>query len=89
MKSKRGQLTGEFGAWLTDYINHCRYQHYTVYYDHGDKQKHKNVAEVKGFCGKEVTLDNKLTDIDVMVVNEENMVMLLIEIEESKVPPKV
>ena len=89
MKSKHGKLTGEFGSWLTDYLNNNHYQHYSVYYDHGDKETHKNVSVVKGFCGEEVTRENKLTDLDIIVVNEEGIAILLIEIEESKVSPKV
>jgi hypothetical protein len=89
LKSKHGRLTGEFGLWLTHYLQkNRRYQNLAIFYDHGDKQKHQNVAAIKGFCGENVTKANKLADVDVIVVNENNEAIILIEREESKVRPK-
>ena len=69
-KSKDGKRTGEFGLRLTNTLNEKGYPNYTVYYDHGDEQKHKNVAKVKGFCGDEVTMGNRLAGIDIILVGD-------------------
>ncbi|MGB2963676.1 MAG: hypothetical protein WBB69_06785 [Anaerolineales bacterium] len=89
MVKKAGEKTGQFGLWLTEYIreNHST-QGYQVYYDHGDSRLHDNVAVIKGFLGDTVTSKNKLTDVDVMVANQNHEVLLLIEIEESPLSPK-
>lgn len=87
MKSKDGKRTGEFGLWLTRYLG--RDSQYSVFYDHGIKQEAPNVAAIKGFYGHKVANRNRLADIDVIVVNNDNdEVILLIEIEESEMPPK-
>jgi hypothetical protein len=89
MPQKPGKRTGQFGRWLTEYI---RSEHpnknYTVYYDHGDPEKHDKVAAIKGFMGEEVKNENRLTDVDVMVADEDRGIKLLIEIEESPISPK-
>ncbi|MBN1454089.1 MAG: hypothetical protein JW963_23940, partial [Anaerolineales bacterium] len=92
MESKHGKHTGEFGRWLTDYFRSIDpLQKYSVFYDHGNKEKELNVSAIKGFYssdqGHQVTNINRLADIDVMVVDN-NKVLLLIEIEESGMPPK-
>jgi hypothetical protein len=87
-KTHHGVKTGEFGVWLTDYFNVSEhYQDLTVYYDHGNRDEHPNVAAVKGFYGNHVANRNRLADIDVMVAKDDE-VLLLIEIEESEMPPK-
>jgi hypothetical protein len=87
--SKHGQETGKFGLWLRMYLNEPPHnREFTVFYDHGDKQHDPNVAVIKGFYGRQVANNNRLADIDVMVVNKNNEAILLIEIEESSMPPK-
>lgn len=84
-----GKHTGKFGLWLTKYIQSLNPpREYTVVYDHGDAEKYPNVAVIKGFYGGQVANKNRLADIDVMVANSDGEVLLLIEIEESKMPPK-
>ncbi len=86
MAKKAGDKTGEFGAWLTEALR--GQADYRVYYDHGDPKVDKNVAVIKAFFGETVTKENKLAEVDVMVVNQENEILLLIEIEESQISPK-
>ena len=87
MQPKDGIRTGEFGLWLARYLD--KNNHYSIYYDHGDKQGDPNVAAIKGFCGQTVTKKNRLVDTDVIVVNNDNnSIVLLIEIEETKMSPK-
>ncbi len=83
---KNGIKTEEFGLWLTQYLK--TNSQYSVYYDHGNQQEDSKVVVIKGFYGDKVTNINRLADIDVMVVNNDNEIILLIEIEESKMPPK-
>ena len=47
-----------------------------------------DVFTVKGFCGDSVTHANRLTDIDLIVVNEDKEIELLIEFEEIGVSSK-
>ncbi len=83
MESKPEKLTGEFGLWLARYLRYnTRYRGYSVFYDPMYDQKSGDVSTVKGFCGERVTTANRLTDIDLIVVNEENEVILLLEFEE-------
>jgi len=87
MKSIDGEYTGDFGLWLARYLKGS--SQFSVYHDHGKRQEDPTVAAIKGFWGHEVSNRNRLTDIDVMVVNKaSNEVVLLIEIEESQMPPK-
>jgi hypothetical protein len=88
VRPKDGKKTGEFGLWLTRNIR--MNSQYCVYYDHGNKQEDPMVVTVaiKGFFGEKITNTNRLADVDVMVVNNDNEVILLIEIEESKISPK-
>jgi len=87
VKTKDGKSTGEFGNWLDQYLG--LNSQYSVYYDHGEKDKYPNVVAVKGIYGQKVSNKNRLVDTDVMVVNnEKNRVILLIEIEESEMSPK-
>jgi hypothetical protein len=89
MPLKSGEKTGQFGLWLTEYINEERSEKdYLVYYDHGDQARYDNVKVIKGFIGEKVKNANRLTDIDVLVANQENEILLLIEIEESPISPK-
>ncbi|MEI6133221.1 MAG: hypothetical protein WCQ41_10430 [Bacillota bacterium] len=83
---KNGKKTEEFGLWLTQYLKPK--SQYPVFYDHGNQQKDQTVVAIKGFFGDKVTNRNRLADVDVMVVNNDNEVILLIEIEESKMSPK-
>jgi hypothetical protein len=80
-----GELTKEFGLWLTKLLE--KKDEYSVYYDHGKQEVESNVFVIKGFLGDSVTNANRLTDADNMVVcNGE--VVLLIEIEEGTMSPK-
>jgi hypothetical protein len=83
---KKGKKTEEFGLWLTQYLK--MNSQYSVFYDHGNQQEDSTVVVIKGFFGDKVANKNRLADVDVMVVNNDNEVILLIEIEESKMPPK-
>jgi len=86
MKKKTGERTGEFGCWLTKALQDC--PEYQVYYDHGDPKRRENVAVIKAFVGDEVNRKNKLADVDIMVVNRDDEILLLIEVEESRIAPK-
>ncbi len=86
MVKKAGEKTGQFGLWLTEALKD--YPQYQVYYDHGNPEQQSNVAVIKAFLGDEVTKDNKLADIDLMVTNQAGEILLLIEIEESPISPK-
>ena len=87
MKSKDGINTGKFGVWLKQHLGDN--SPYSVFYDHGNQQEDPSVAAIKGFYGYQVANKNRLADIDVMVVDDsKNEVVLLIEIEESEMPPK-
>lgn len=84
----QGVWTSRFGEWLTHYLKELSgHREYLVYYDHGDSQK-PNVAEIKGFYGQSVKNRNRLTDIDIMVANQNRDIVLLIEIEETAASPK-
>lgn len=81
--SKMGAKTADFGDWLVDQVQPC----YKVYYDHGNSSS-ANVASIKGFIGDEpVSNRNRITDVDLMIV-EGAVVRVLIEIEERDVSPK-
>lgn len=89
MPTKPGEKTGQFGRWLTEYIqSELPDKNYTVYYDHGDPTKYSKVAAIKGFLGEEVRNENRMADVDVMVADEDRGIKLLIEIEESPISPK-
>ena len=61
MTSHHGKMTGEFGAWLTNFIRGNDFgQSLDVYFDHGDKLKHSNVGAIKGFYGNRVNNRNRL-----------------------------
>jgi len=83
---KAGERTGKFGYWLSEELK--EQPQYRVYYDHGSPEKHESVVVIKAFLGDKVTKENKLADVDVMVVNQKNEIILLIEIEESPISPK-
>jgi hypothetical protein len=82
---KHGELTKGFGLWLTQLLE--ANNQYSVYYDHGNQEAESNVVIIKGFLGEKVTNANRLTDVDIMVVNNREVV-LLIEIEEGTMSPK-
>jgi len=89
LESKPEKLMGEFGLWLARYLRYnTRYRGFSVFYDHENDQKSVGVFTVKGFCGERVTTANRLTDIDLIVVNEENEVILLLEFEEIRASSK-
>jgi len=89
MVKKAGDKTGQFGLWLMEYIQeNYPDRGYQVFYDHGDPSHYSGVAVIKGFLGDQVAKDNKLAEVDVMVVNEDHDILLLIEIEESPLSPK-
>ena len=87
--TKQGLETGKFGGWLTEYMQSLpRYQ---VYFDHGDKSRYSNVLATKGFyskCGDVVTNANRLTDLDIVVIEPTGSAALVIEIEERPCSPK-
>lgn len=85
----QGPHTAEFGKWLTNYLKSIpRYKDYFVCYDHGDARTQPNVVEIKGFFGKSVNNENRLSDVDVIVANHEKKIIVLIEIEETASPPQ-
>ena len=87
MKSVAGEYTGDFGLWLVQYFK--ANSQFTVYHDHRSKLEDPTLATIKGFWGHAVSNRNRLTDVDVIVVNKENNeVVLLIEVEESEMSPK-
>lgn len=89
MSPKNGGHTGEFGLWLTQYLKASdHFQNLIVFYDHGNPDEYPNVVAVKGFYGQQVANRNRLADVDVLVANQDYEILLLIEIEESKMPPK-
>ena len=83
---KHGKMTEQFGLWLTEHLK--TKDQYSVFYDHGNPLEDPTVVAIKGFFGDRVTNRNRLTDADVMVVNNDKEVVLLIEIEESRMSPK-
>jgi hypothetical protein len=83
---KHGKMTEQFGLWFTQYLQ--TKDQFSVFYDHGNPQEDSSVVVIKGFFGEKVTNRNRLTDADVMVVNNDREVVLLIEIEESRMSPK-
>ena len=86
---KHGKKTEEFGLWLIQHLEHLKVNdQYSVFYDHGNPQDDPTVVVIKGFFGDEVTNRNRLTDVDVMVVNNDKEIVLLIEIEENRMSPK-
>ena len=89
MPPQSGEKTGQFGLWLTKYLREEKAEKdYLEYYDHGDPALHDNVKVIKGFIGEQVKNANRLTDIDVLVANQDKEILLLIEIEESPISPK-
>jgi hypothetical protein len=84
--AKQGVLTGEFGEWLSTLTKDST--SYSVYYDHGDKDAHRNVVATKGFVGEFVRNFNRLADIDILIVNKDNRIEMIIEIEERASNPK-
>lgn len=83
---KQGVSTGEFGEWLTTITEGLPC--YSVFYDHGDKDAHRNVVAAKGFVGDIVKNLNRLADTDLLIVNKNNMIDMIIEIEERPSNPK-
>ena len=85
----QGFETGQFGWRLTSSleqsINHRGWQ---IFYDHGDRKNHANVATNKAFYGPNVENGNRLSDVDVLVVSPDGVVRLVIEIEERECVPK-
>jgi hypothetical protein len=81
----QGQTTAALGKWLCSYFTTLP-QDYSVYYDHGNP-KCKNVHAVKCFFGTTVKNDNRLSDLDLGIFNQ-NKAEVLIEIEERTVSPK-
>ncbi len=89
MQPGHGRHTGEFGLWLTRYLESVpKYREHIIFYDHGDTRAESNVAQTKGFFGSRVTNANRLAAIDVMVASPEREVIVLVEIEEREVTPK-
>lgn len=88
MQNKQGKETGDFGLWLTQHYSSTELH---IFYDHGDRNSHPNVAAVKGFYkqeGEKISNRNRLADVDVIVASKKNEILLLIEIEERPVSPK-
>lgn len=87
MNPVHGMETGRFGEWLTGLLRRHPTENIQVYYDHGDKTVHSNVAAIKAFAGEEVSNSNRLADLDVLVAKGDEA-LLLIEIEERPLSPK-
>lgn len=81
---KPGGETGAFGEEITKKYG----QENIIYYDHGDKNKNKNVFACKGFYGTSVGNDNRLADIDLFIADSDGNAKVLIEIEERASSPK-
>ena len=85
----QGVKTGEFGRWLTRYVEVLEtYRGFHVYYDHGDRKVEANVVATKGFFGKSVSNLNRLADVDVALIDPGGKLRLLFEIEERPCSPK-
>jgi hypothetical protein len=85
---KHGKHTGGFGLWLVKYLQRLGPEQYFVVYDHGDPDQDPHVAAVQGFYGDQVSNQNRLADIDILVANQDREALLLMEIEESEMVPK-
>jgi|APSaa5957512535_1039671.scaffolds.fasta_scaffold14499_5 hypothetical protein len=81
---KPGGETGAFGEEITKKYG----RENIIYYDHGDKNKNKNVFACKGFYGTSVGNVNRLADIDLFIADSDGNVKVLIEIEERESSPK-
>jgi hypothetical protein len=53
-------------------------QKYIIYYDHGDKDKNKNVFRCKGFYGNGVENVNRLSNVDLLIAGISKYVKVLI-----------
>jgi hypothetical protein len=81
---KQGENTGNFGEEITrKYKNK-----YKIFFDHGNKNTNDNVVRCKGFYGKEVKNNNRLTNIDLIIADSNGVIRVLIEIEERYCSPK-
>lgn len=84
----QGIHTAKLGKWITKYLNETeKLKKYHFYYDHGDSRS-KNVAEIKGFYGKEVTKLTRLTDVDIIIAKPNQKILLLLEVEETPQNPQ-
>lgn len=83
---KPGKNTRAFGEEITEKYK----QKYIIYYDHGDKDKNKNVFRCKGFYGNGVKNVNRLSNVDLIIadISKSKYVKVLIEIEERASSPK-
>jgi hypothetical protein len=84
MSPVQGVETRRFGEWLTERVGDANLK---VYYDHGDKTSHSNVAAIKAFAGDAVANANRLADLDILVAKG-RAARLLVEIEERPLSPK-
>jgi hypothetical protein len=64
-----------------------RYKGIRIYYDHGESKK-SNVCQPTTYMGRRYGADATLSGVDIVVVKDNNAV-LVVEVEESTVRPKV
>jgi hypothetical protein len=78
---RHGQGTGEFGQWLGRHLqSEDAFSDHLLFYDHGNKRLDPNVRAVKAFVGERVANDNRIADVDVIVIKPDGTVAVLIEI---------
>jgi hypothetical protein len=83
-----GEKTGEFGYWLKLYLD-LNFPQYRVFYDHGIS-KSNNVGKIQGCIGNIANSKTILTEVDLMIVEQNNNIKLLIEIEDKSIlGPKI
>jgi hypothetical protein len=80
----QGVETRRFGEWLSEQFRGADVE---IYYDHGDKTAHSNVAAIKAFAGERVANANRLADLDVLAAKGDEA-RLIVEIEERPLSPK-
>jgi hypothetical protein len=87
MSKKHGEITAFIGDVLNR-SNDLLKVGYSVIYDHG-KGGDENVAVMSAWLGNKAEMDNRLSEIDITIIERKsNKVILLIEIEESGDNPK-
>ena len=83
--AKQGVETSVFGHWMCENIE--TQDGYRVYFDHGDSTD-SHVVATKSFFGDQVSNENRLADVDAIVVDNSGEIAALIEIAERPLSPK-
>jgi len=79
---------GEITAWLGRQLKEeSLLRSYSVYYDHGVAGE-KGVCEISSVIGSDLRRENKISEIDIAILDRSERVIFLIEIEESEDNPK-